>query len=95
MKKKKSGNLKELMILLSSLPRAIMKLFYKRAAAPIIQIIPFSCSAGAGKRRRNTCSVPRKGAQPRRVQVAVPGARDWQWEQELLSREFIQACSIL
>lgn len=94
---KTSGNLKELMILLSFLPRAIMKLFYKRAAAPIIQIIPFSCSAGAGKKGGTTCSVPRKGARPRRVQVAVPGDRDWQLEQEILSwssTEFIQDCAI-
>lgn len=62
---KTSGNLKELMILLSFLPRAIMKLFYKRAAAPIIQIIPFSCSAGAGKKRRNNllCAQERGTAQ--------------------------------
>lgn len=73
---KKSGNLKELMILLSFLPRAIMKLFYKRAAVPIIQIIPSSCSAGGGKKGGTFALCPRKGAQPRRVQVAVPGARD-------------------
>lgn len=58
---KKSGNLKELMILLSFQPRAIMKLFYERAAVPIIQIIPFPAVL---ENKENTCSVPREGAQP-------------------------------
>lgn len=82
---KASGNLKELMILLRFLPRAIMRLFYKRAAAPIIQIIPFPAVLVLEK-RRNTCSVPRKGAQPKRV----PGTRDWKSEQELLSQNLFR-----
>lgn len=66
------------MILLSFQPRAIMKLFYERAAVPIIQIIPFSCSAG--KQGEHLLCAQGRGT-ARRAQGAVPGARHWKWHQ--------------
>lgn len=95
----RSGNLKELMILLSFQPRAIMKLFYERAAVPIIPIIPFSCTAGAGKHGGTLVLCPGKGHSPGgfRGLCLEPGTA-MGLEQELLSQsttEFIQACGIL
>lgn len=65
------------MILLSFLPRAIMKLFYKRAAVPIIQIIPSFLQCWWWEERRNACSVPSKGG------TAQEGSGGCAWSQGL------------
>lgn len=65
---KKSGNFKELMIPLGFLlpTPVIMKLFYKRAAAPIIKIIPLFLQWQYLRERRNPCFMPKE-------RVQIPG----------------------
>lgn len=70
---KRSGNFKELMILLGFLPptSVIVKLFHKRAAAPIIKITPLFLQQQYFKETRNPLIYAQwKGANLRGIQVS-------------------------
>lgn len=82
---KESGNLKELMILLRFLPRAIISCFIKGQWRQSSKS-SFSCSAGAARKGATLALCPGKGHSP----GAVPRARDWKSEQEFLSQNLFR-----